>query len=790
MIKNYLLVATRNFKRNKLYVLLNLIGLGFGIACCIVAYINWESDSQFDRNHKNAEDIYKINSFRNIEGKNIEYGLAPLALASTAQGQISGISETASLIVKREVFKKDNEVWYRQVGYVSDSFFSMFTFDVLQGSLKSFNGSNVIITESTAIKYFQDYKNVIGEQMQLSVADGQLYDFIVSAVIADPPTNSSFMMEMFINIAEIEKVHSIDLNDWSELGHAFFIRTEDQQKMADVLNELNHFSKKFNEKRSDWQIDKFNLVPFYKMAHYGRKTRGNYLSLANPEGSVLVPMLMSILILLIGCFNFTNTSIALGEKRLKEFGIRKALGGQRIQLIFQIIWENTILCILALLFGMLLAEVLVPAYNQMGPWVNNILNYQDNLPLVGFLIALVAFIVLATSIYPAVYISRFDAIQIMKGNIIFKNSNWLTRSLIVLQLSISLSTLIQGAGYIENSLYQDQFDLGFYKDGVISIPIKDSGTFTQFRQRLTLNPSIQSLSGSKDHLGVAYRNEMLEIGSEKRGVITYNVGDNYLETNGLKITEGRFFHANSADINNSIIVNETLIRDWLLTNPIGQNVRVGDQKYVIIGVIKDFYPLGLWIGQEQKPTIFLQSNPDSYAYMTAKVDANSILDINDQIKHEWQQMFPFQPYEGSVENHSIMLSRLLNKNMVVLNIVLAIMALLLSAIGLFNMVSMDVLRMRKSIGVRKVLGASLKHVIINMTKVTILIVSVSMIIGAVQGYFLTGLVLDLMYSFHSSPSLLNIFLVSLLVLMILVGVLTTKVIQAAKENPINALRLE
>ena len=157
MIKNYLLVATRNFKRNKLYVLLNLIGLGFGIACCIVAYINWESDSQFDRNHKNAEDIYKVNSFRNIEGKNIEYGMAPLALAGAVQGQISSISETASLIVRREVFKKANEVWYRQVGYVSDSFFPMFKIHVLQGSLKYFNGSNVIITESTAIKYFQDY---------------------------------------------------------------------------------------------------------------------------------------------------------------------------------------------------------------------------------------------------------------------------------------------------------------------------------------------------------------------------------------------------------------------------------------------------------------------------------------------------------------------------------------------------------------------------------------------------------------------------------------------------------
>lgn len=790
MIQNYLKVAIRNFLKHKLYVLINVIGLGFGIGCSIVAFVNWQYDHQFDIIHLKGENIYKVNSMIKVEDGSVEYSTSPLALRSGVDSKFSGIRATSTVMVKSEVFKQKDEVWFRKVGYVSEPFFDMFTFKTLQGSLKSFNSpATVIITESTATKYFTT-DDVIGQQMQLSASDGQLYDFTVGAVVADPPSNSSFLMDMYIPIAQMEQIHQLSLDDWAVIGHAFFIQADPEITTETILEQLNPLANLLNEKREDWFIEEFKLIPFYNMAHQASKTRGNYLSQANPTGSVMLPTIMAIFILLIGCFNFTNTSIALAEKRLKEIGVRKALGGQRSQLIFQIIAENALLCVFALFLGLFLAEILVPAYNQMGPWVDNTLAYIGNLPLVGFLVVLLILVVFVSSAYPAFYVSKFDATHILKGTVRFKNSNWLTKMLIVLQLSISLSTLIQGGAYLENAIYQNDFDYGFDKEGIITVPVKDGQAYHQLHQELVQNPNIKSIAGSTDHIGMGYTRSTMELASIKKEVNVYRVGDNYFQTNGLTLDTGRFFHKSLADIDNGVVVNEALVKEWMISNPIGKQVRVDEKQYNIIGVVKDFYAQGLWIGQYPKPALFRLDKEDTFKYLTAKVNATSILAVNDEVKSHWTKLFPYQPYEGAVENEAIFLNKLLNKNMVWLNIIMSGMALLLSGIGLYNMVSLNVLKQRKAVGIRKVLGASNYHILINLSKTTILLLAISLLLGSFKGYFLTGMVLDLMYAFHSLPSVWTIAGASLFVLVVLVGVIAYKVYQEARSNPVEALRYE
>lgn len=787
MLINYLKVAWRNLWKNKTYVLINVFGLSLGLACSIVAYFNWEFDYSFDRNHSKLNEIYKINTYREIEGQVVAYGTTPLPLASFIKSKISGINSAVRYSVFPEIIRKNDQLFRRKIAFTDPGFLKMFDFELDEGYLlESLNKNQIIITKSTAIMLFNTGM-ANGKTVTLITNDQHEIDLQVVAVIEDHPLNSSFQFEVLANIELL--FDRLDKDDWTQITHATFVDiTVDIQGLD---NQLQPFVDLSNAAIEDWTIERFELVPLKKMAHVARYVRGNYLGQSNPRGTVMIPSIMAITILLIACFNFTNTTIALSGKRLKEIGIRKSIGAQKSSIIIQLLGESILLCFVALGIAMLLAEFLVPAYNHMGPWINLKTSYLDNYKFLFFLFFLVLTTSILSSAYAAFYISSFNVVKILKGNLKFKGTSGFTRTLLIMQISFSLTSVIQGIVYFQNSKYQESFDLGFNKDEVIRIPIHGMQDFQLLRDLASTNPKILETAGGKHHLGYNLSRLVVQNGSDELEVYAYEIGDNYTQTMELTILKGRFFRKNSAsDLLESVIINEELAKDLMLKEPLGKRISLGDKMVEVIGIVKNFYPSGLWLGSKGNPILLKITTQDQFNHFLVRVDQKNLLETNQWLKEEWKNLFPNRLFESDYENESIYLVSLLNKNMTALNIFMAILAIILSGTGLYTLVAITVIKKSKEIGVRKVLGASILAIFGLLNRGLLVMVMIAIFLGSVMGFYMSNLVLDLMFAYHINVSMGTMVISSLIILLIMYLTIGHKLFQAATINPVDSLKYE
>ena len=787
MLINYLKVAWRNLWKNKTYVLINVFGLSLGLACSIVAYFNWEFDYSFDRNHSKLNEIYKINTYREVEGQVVAYGTTPLPLASFIKSKISGINSAVRYSVFPEIIRKNDQLFRRKIAFTDPGFLKIFDYELDEGYLlESLNKNQIIITKSTAIMLFNTGM-ANGKTVTLITNDQHEIDFQVVAVIEDHPLNSSFQFEMLANIELL--FDRLDKDDWTQITHATFVDiTVDIQGLD---NQLQPFVDLSNAAIEDWTIERFELVPLKKMAHVARYVRGNYLGQSNPRGTVMIPSIMAITILLIACFNFTNTTIALSGKRLKEIGIRKSIGAQKSSIIIQLLGESILLCFVALGIAMLLAEFLVPAYNHMGPWINLKTSYLDNYKFLFFLFFLVLTTSILSSAYAAFYISSFNVVKILKGNLKFKGTSWFTRTLLIMQISFSLTSVIQGIVYFQNSKYQESFDLGYNKDEVIRIPIHGMQDFQLLRDLASTNPKILETAGGKHHLGYNLSRLAVKNGSDELEVYAYEIGDNYTQTMELTILKGRFFRKNSAsDLLESVIINEELAKDLMLKEPLGKRISLGDKMVEVIGIVKNFYPSGLWLGAKGNPILLKITTQEQFNHFLVRVDQKNLLETNQWLKEEWKNLFPNRLFESDYENESIYLVSLLNKNMTALNIFMAILAIILSGTGLYTLVAITVIKKSKEIGVRKVLGASILAIFGLLNRGLLVMVMIAIFLGSVMGFYMSNLVLDLMFAYHINVSMGAMVISSLIILLIMYLTIGHKLFQAASINPVDSLKYE
>jgi ABC-type antimicrobial peptide transport system permease subunit len=499
---------------------------------------------------------------------------------------------------------------------------------------------------------------------------------------------------------------------------------------------------------------------------------------------------MAIIILLVACFNFMNTSISLSSNRLKEIGVRKAIGATKSQLIFQLLAENFVIIILALVGGILLAEVLIPLYSQLGPWLDLKTNYADNLSFFSFLLGILVLTTILSGAYPALYISKFSTTSIFNGRFKLKGSGALSRLLMVLQLGFSLVALIQGIVYLENTYLQNSFDLGYKKHGVITIPYNEGINFSAYQEKVRTHTSIKDVAGARHHVGYNLETVIAEIGILKTEVRMFEIGDNYLETMEFEILEGRgFLKEMESEVDGSIVVNERFLVDYQLKDPLDQRVLLDDHPFHIVGVVKDFYPNGLWRSENDFPIVMKVVNERDFGFIVASV-ATNVEDVNGYLEKEWKAMFADVPFESEKMNIHVYRSELLSKNMATLNIFLALTALFLSATGLFTLISINIQKRTKEIGLRRIMGASISQIVRLINKGFIWFVLISVVFGLLLGTYLTEMFLDLMYSIHSHVGVLAIGLTTTLVFLIVILTSGFKVVKEASGPPVDALKYE
>jgi len=764
MLKNYLKIAFRNFSKNKTFVVINVLGLGIAIACCIIAYLNWEYNATYDGNHEHGEDVYRVNFIRTMGGQSIQNGSCPFPLAKAVQQNVPEVTAAARFTGAGGNFKVKNQLFSSYMSAVDPAFMEMFSFDFMEGSGASLTDNRTVLLEETLKeKYWPDVSNIIGETILLINGDAR-HEFTVGGVYAKQPDNSSFQAQAYISYDA-----QLQMNDWDENNWAFFNSTflsiPDHGEVSAVQEHLSAYVEVQNQAKEDYKVAKYYLDPFVGMAVRAEKegTWNHWFSQSLPSAAAAAPGIMSLLLLLIACFNFTNTSIAIVNRRVKEIGVRKVMGSGKKEIILQFLGENILVTFMALLVGMLLAVFLVPGYSAMWSFLEIRFNLFENLQLVGFLILLLLFTALVAGSYPALYVSKFEATDIFRGSQKFGGTNILTRTLLTLQFGISLMAIVCGFVFAENATYQDEFDLGFDVDGIIYAHVPSGEGYRKLRNAVAEIPGIDNIAGARHNLTTSWYNDPLRAEDKEFDVNILDVGANYLPSVDATILMGRNFKEDSEyDVEHAAIINENLAKAMGWDNPIDRKIRLKDTtELTVIGMVKDIMQNALFGPVE--PMVFRATLPEDYRVLVAKTNIRNTKSIKAEMDKKWVTVFPDELSAVNFMDEDKVESKETNANIRTLFLFLAFVAALLSIIGLFSMVSMNINKRLKEIGIRKILGAPMRHIAFKISREFVIILVVACIIGCVGGFYLSQMLLDSIWSYYT-PITASVFFFAVLTL--------------------------
>lgn len=792
MIKNYLLITLRSMAKNKLFIIINVFGLGISIACCIVAYFNYDFNLSFDGHHKNAGIIYRVNSVREFQNEQTSYGYVPIALGNVIKQNIPDVQSVVRYSPGGGNFRVGTELFQSNVQYVDPAFFSLFTFDFIEGSGDLSDKGKICISDKLSTKYFGNEK-ALGKSITQMLDSGKTKEYVVSGVFKHQPSNSSFYGESYSHYDNYFDADPIlNENSW-KYRNTLFIQVNDSKRLGAIEEQLQSYVGNNNKIREDFIIRKFELDPFVGMAvrdGYEEKP-GTWTQEGSPIAAVVGIGMMGIFVLLIACFNLTNTAVAISSRRLKEIGIRKVMGSSRKHLIFQFIGETTFICFISLIVGLLLGEfVLIPAFNELWPDLQLITDYFGRPNFLIFMVATLAFTSLLAGSYPAFYISKFQPTSILKGTLKFGGTNYFTRTLLTLQFAISLIAIVCSFAFTDNARFQREFDLGFNKNGLVYTRVANRSEYETYRNALAGNPDIISIAGSEHHVYSSSFNDPIKHEDKEIEVDILDVGEDYLGTVGLTLKEGRNFVKDSeSDRKEAVIITEGLARKFDLAEPLGKEIIWMDTvKYYVVGVVKDIYNRGLW--EKMEPIMFRYGPKDKVSHILVSVPADKLKSVNGFMEAKWKELFPNRLYNGRLMDEEMAEANTVNNNIVVMFVFLGIIALLLSATGLFTLVSLNIIKKMKEIGVRKVLGASMRSLSMVINREFIVILLVASVLGGFAGAWMSEMLMDSIWDYYQKATLTTLVVSAVILLATSVLSIGYKIYNTTRLNPANVLRDE
>ncbi|MEL7423947.1 MAG: FtsX-like permease family protein, partial [Bacteroidota bacterium] len=454
--------------------------------------------------------------------------------------------------------------------------------------------------------------------------------------------------------------------------------------------------------------------------------------------------------------------------------------------------ENTLMVLLSLLVGLLISVFFVPAYSAMWPFLEIKLNLLQNGELVLFLLGLLLFAALIAGSYPAFYISSFQPTTILRGRVKFSGTNSLTRILLTLQFAISLLAVIAGFVFAQNSRFQAEYDMGYDLDQTVITYVKDEQGYQKMVNQLQGYDKIKEMAGSASSISASWYTDPIRYNnSEELDVTIFDIGTNYLQAVGATLMAGRDFVPNSrSDMENSVLVNQELVKTMGWTEPLGQRIILKDTIALnVVGVVKDIYfKGGLW--DPIAPTLMRYVDQADYQYLSVRANAADLLAVKQTMDEKWAEVFPSELSQVRFMDEGKSEMALVNNNIRILFMVLGLVAVFLSVIGLFSLVSLNLVKRMKEIGVRKVLGASVANISLRVSKEFFIILLIASVFGAVGAFYLTEMLLSSIWTYHV-PLRIWPFIASIL-LLFAASVVTIggKVVRAASTNPALILKDE
>ncbi|WP_293946421.1 MULTISPECIES: ABC transporter permease [unclassified Sphingobacterium] len=733
MIKNFIKTAWRSIFSNKFYSAINILGLTAGLVVGIFLLLWIQDELSYDRFHKHQRSIYKIG----IEGgtgisKRI-FGSIIAPVGSSAKKEIPEVQDAVRIFKIGDAALKYKEKRFNEknLAFVDPSYFSVFDFSLLQGDPKQpFPDNNsVVITQSTAHRYFGN-ENPIGKTVILGIEDL----CVVSGIIADYPENSTFQFQVLLPISRFNEhayiknkttydnktfLSSMD-EDWSNFSFETYLQLRPDANPATIAQKLQsiHERNKPEDAPVPYVTQALAKVHLYQMDG----SDGGI-------GTVRIFIGVAIMILVIASINYINLSTARSLSRAKEVGIRKIIGAGKKELFFQFILETTLLFTIASTLALAIVFSCLPLFNNFSG--KHISLQLSNPTLWTSILTMLFGTLLLTSIYPALLLSKFDPIKVLKGRFALKNSS-ARKILVVLQFTVSI-ILITLTIVIGRQLdYIKHQNLGYEKDHIISIGMapKMSKHFDAVKGELLKNKDIDAVIrlGRDMVYGGGSTGDNDWDGKPSKSNLWFNItysDQSALSFFQIKLTQGRNFTGSTAD-STHFIINETAVREMGLKDPIGTRLRIRTVPGTIIGVVKDFNYASA--RQKIEPMVFQYSPKDCWQLYikTTASGAKSALNSMQQI---WKNYYDDMPMNYSFLDESYQKQYTNEQKQGTLFNFFALIAILISCLGLLGLCTYTAQVKTKEIGIRKVLGATVFNIIQLLNKEFLVLVILANVIA-------------------------------------------------------------
>jgi ABC-type antimicrobial peptide transport system permease subunit len=797
MFKNYLRVAFRTLLRNKSYVGINTIGLGISLACCITAYLllanNIEFNDFYDDQKTSAVFMILTHSTEK-DGRKMKDAQAPTVMAPIAREQIAGIRRYTRFIYGDGAMRYGDKAFNESIAFADSAFFDMFEHPMVSGSTRAFKDKNsIFISEKLARRYFGD-EDPLGKLMVLNFVNNKQIEVLVGGVVGKIAPNTSFPFQALMRIENFMDVQGIAIDDWSDWRNpSTFLELEKPENAPAVARQLGKYIANRNKLRTDMVVDEYTLLPFKHNLNNGEIRYGWVLLPIDPI-ALIVFCSMAGLILLIACFNLTNTSIAMTAKRLKEVGVRKVVGAARYQVVTQFLLETVIVITFSAITGVMIAQFIVPAFTAM--W--NLDYGLEDLNGINFFIAIIVMIFLAAmlaGLYPALFSSKFKPVALLKGGVKISGTNVLTRSLVAAQFALSVIVLIAGVTFIMNSRYQEQITLGYDKDEMVSMVIQGEREYDAMKAALERNPKVLAVGVADGNLGRSSYQTPISVDTAKYDCQVLGVGEGFFEVSGLRFAEGQPFLLGRTDEREKeggpVVVNQAFLQTaGIQGEPLNREIKLHNVRRVIVGVV-DNHIDNLYRSNKPEPYVFYPCGKNQYISLLVKAKHEDLPEVNKIMEKTWKEVMPGHPFESMYQDDIVYQgSRRTNASMKQIFLFITILGALLSASGIFALASLNIARRTKEIGIRRALGASVQGIVALLNREFAIILLVAAIIGSVAGYFLTDALISELYAYHIPVGLIPVVLCALTIFA--VGILTTcsTVLKAAQANPVKTLRSE
>jgi putative ABC transport system permease protein len=819
MFKSYLKIAFRNLLKHKGYSFINIFGLTLGLVTSMLIFLYVQDELSFDRMHADADRIYRLENWSSYNGEESHWAATQGFLIPDVTQRYGEIETATRMMVIGSpiTFGTENNFYSEQdLLYVDSTFFDVFTFELKHGDLETALQApdQIVLTASTAIKYF-GRTDVVGELIRRGTTP-----FKVSAVLADVPHNSHFSFDMLIPMSEMHRRNPDLVNGRGPAVFYSYIKVLEtasaEQLQAKMNNDIYEIRNIRNAAGEIAPVEGLTIrqpmMPLTDIHLYGHAEKE--LASNGDAQYVYIFSTVALFILLIACFNYMNLATARSTKRSKEVGMRKVLGAEKRQVFAQFLGESFFFTFLATVIALIFVVMVIPAFNDFtGKQISQ--NIIGNPALMLGIAGVFMLVGLLSGFYPSLFLAGFKPLQALKSNVLAgKGSNttlYLRRGLVILQFGISIFLIVGASTVYDQLQYIQGKDLGFDKEQVVVIKLPGRGAVQNLetiKKEFLNQPAVvaaassSAIPGERVHVMTVRVPDLAstDAGNENqqedngiRGMRIMSGDEDLAETFGLEIVEGRDLSKDIvSDAAEGFLLNEAAIRAFgLEEDPVGRRF-----EYVyglpepkagrIVGVVKDFHYASLH--SEVEP-LMIHVYPAFSAFLNVRIKTDQVKETLDRLEATWASLQPSSEFDyfflDSHYDNQYRAEMSLGKVIAFFTL----LAVIIACMGLFGLASFITEQRTKEIGVRKVLGASIRSIMTSLSKEFVLLILLANLLAWYPAYyFLNGWLEG--FAFRVDLSLLTFVVAAAGALLIALSTISFKTYMAARRNPVRSLRYE